>query len=457
MHRSYLMGAAVLLGTLSCPTEEPLQREPTPAPLQAAAVLPAPQAQPERALDVAVAPARDHYADWRTWAESPYKAECASDEECKPDRTGDPTYCRKRKGDMEGDIGTCRPLWLTRGRQKIQRENQRLIVDAICKPPSWYKAERDAEGKACWRFEWRTAKECNARAWCNPEKLHRFLRIPAKRESTWNHKTDHRLNPDLLANIGSYRRMYHRGERSPYQDNAHFFDGLSIGKGGEAVFGRGGKLVPRKYCEPMDRWDAEPIVGSHENAADRNCNGVPDRWERGYGWYGLNASNFTFEWDPNAPPEVLAKRVPATVAVLRKAKSAWQKLMNGIDCTDAEGEPWTIAHRRPSWKSCDNPKSDYYGEGCRATLRADLAKDTWQKPTWWLIHRAVWGGDVCPATMADTDFRERMFGNRAARVDLDPAEEISLDMLGDLPSREEQWALVDLIEPSFAVVFPTTE
>jgi hypothetical protein len=458
MYRMPATAAVLLLGTLSCPAGEPLHREPTPVPIQAAAASLPTTAPPDRARapalarEKAPAPARDRYADWMRWSEDHHQPECFKLEECQPDRTGSPTICVKPTGSGEGDPGKCRPQPLNRRRQKIQRENQRVIVDAICRPPKWYEAERDAEGRACWRFEWRTAKQCKAKEWCNPEKLHRFLRIPAKRESTWNHRTDHRLDKDLIANMASFRRMYGRGERNPYKDNPHFFEGLSIGKKGRAVFGRGGKTVPRRYCLPMRPWDDEPAPS--QNGADRNCNGVPDRWDRGYGWYGLNASNFTFAWDPLAPPEVLARRVPATLAVLRRARAAWRKLTNGIDCLDAGGAPWTKKNRRPSWKACKDPKSDRYGDpDCRAHLRADLAKDTWQKPTWASVHRAVWGGDVCPNTMDDVDFRERMFANRANRVELDPSEEISLQMLGDPVAKDRQWELVDRLEPQFVAVF----
>jgi len=297
----------------------------------------------------------DPYAEWATWSEDPIKKECRSDDECVPDRTGRETYCRKRKGALEGDPGYCRPYWLNRKRQAIQMRNQRIIVDAVCKPPSWWTPDVQ-----CWKFKWRTAKTCNRKHYCDPDKLSRFLRIPAKRESTWDHQTDHRLDPDRIANRNSYKRMYRRGV---YKGNPHFYEGLTLGKSGKPLF----RLKDLEFhCDP-------------DNPYDQNCDGVPDRWSVGYGWYGMNAALFTWRWDPMAPPEVLAKRVPATLTILRAMRKAWRKFEGGVDCRDADGNLYTV-------------EGMFSGEQKR-----DYKKDTWPEQTWWSLHRAVFGGMSAPS------------------------------------------------------------
>jgi hypothetical protein len=441
MHRLTLPG---LLAALTCspapPPPDAIDPEPEPPVLPVAAMLVAPAPAPEPVVV-------DPYAGWETWAESPYQPECFADGDCTPDRTGRKRKCYKRKGALAGDPGRCKPQPLNRRRQKIQRRNLRLIVDAVCQPPAWYDPERDADGHACWRFEWRTAKRCKRKRWCNPEKLHRALRIPAKRESTWDHETDHRLDRDRIANMGSYKRHYRRGT---YEGNPHFYAGLTRNEKGDVIFGkrrprcRDFPCLPFKYCLPMAPHDLAP--SDRQNSADRDCNGVPDRWERGYGWFGENAANFVSAWDPLAPPEVLARRVPATIAALRRSRYAWRKLSGGIDCTDRHGKPWSRDHLRPV-KRRGMTKAEY------AIMRADLARETKLAPTWWLIHRAVWGGDVCPRQDDETNWYERAYVARAHRIDLDPHEQISLEMLGAPVPRDEQWALAAELESQFEPVF----
>lgn len=454
MYRRLLSAAVLLFGTMSCPVAEPQHREPTRVPSQAAAVLSATPPSPAIAPTIAVVvadPTPDRYADWETWAESPIQPECFKDADCTADRTGRERECSKRKGALEGDPGRCKPLWLNRRQQAVQRRNLRLIVDAVCKPPHWFDLERDARGNACWRFEWRTARQCNRKQWCNPEKLHRSLLIPGNRESNLDHETDHRLDPDRIANMASYKRHYRRGT---YEGNPHFYAGLTKNDAGVVIFGkrrpgcRDFPCLPFKYCLPMASDDTEP--GNRQNPLDRDCNGVPDRWELGYGWYGQNAAIFVSAWDPLAPPEVLTRRVPATLAALRRSRYAWKKLTGGIDCTDRHGEPWSRKHRRPrKWPGMS--QAEY------AEMRADRARETRQQPTWWLIHRAVWGGEVCPETDVEPGWYERAYAARAKGIDLDPQEEISLQMLGDPVPKNQQWALVDRLRPRFAPVFPRSD
>jgi len=356
----------------------------------------------------------DPYAGWATWSEDPIKKSCGSDDDCGLDRTGRKTFCRKRKNALEGDSGHCKPSWLNRRRQAIQQRNQQLIVDAICKPPAWWTPEVQ-----CWKFKWRTARECNRKHYCDPDKLARFLRIPAKRESTWDHQTDHRLDPDRIANRNSYKRMYKRGV---YKGSPYFFEGLTLNKKGNPIFNA---RALRIYWDP-------------QNEYDQDGSGVPDRWEVGYGWYGLNAALFTYAFDNHAPPEILAKRVPSTLALLRRMRKSWRKLEGGVDCRDAEGNLYTVAGM------------------ASGKQQRDYKKDTWPKKTWWTLHRAVFGGDVCPIEIKGHKRYRKNFINRARnkKIDLDPDEEVTLEMLGKPVPRDQQWDFVLAIEAQFEPVWP---
>jgi len=358
------------------------------------------------------------YDDWETWAEDPVKPRCSSDEECKPDRTGRETYCKKRKGALEKDEGFCRPRWLNRKRQAIQRRNLRRIVDHICEPPSWWTPETK-----CWKFKWRTARQCNTKKWCNPDKLESFLSIPARRESTWDHQTDHHLDQDVIANRDSYVRAWRKGR---YEGNPHFYEGLTLGKSGKPLF-RAKDL--RFRCDP-------------DNPYDRDCNGVPDRWQRGYGWYGQNAALYTYMWDRLAPPEVLARRVPATLALLRRLRASWRKLEGGVDCRDANGDVYDV-------------KRMLAGEQER-----DYKRDTWPEQTWWTLHRAAFGGDICPSIkIKGHNFYRKRFVARAnsKKADLDPDETVTLEMLGTPVPFEKQWEFVVMVEAEFEPVWDIEE
>lgn len=373
----------------------------------------APESDPNETPQVAQSP----YEDWETWAEDPVKPACKLDDDCAPDRTGRETYCKKWKGAPEDAEGFCRPRWLNRKRQAIQRRNLERIVEHVCKPPSWWTPET-----RCWKFKWRTARQCNQKRWCNPVKLTKFLSIPARRESTWDHQTDHHLDQDLIANRKSYRRAWKKGR---YEGNPHFYEGLTLGKNGNPLF----RAKDLKYrCDP-------------DNEHDRNCDGVPDRWQVGYGWYGQNAALFTYLWDRQAPPEVLARRVPATMALLRRLRASWRKLEGGVDCRDANGDLYTV-------------KRMLAGEQER-----DFKKDTWPEQTWWTLHRAAFGGDICPIKIEGHGFYRKRFVARAKskKVGLDPDESVTLAMLGKPVPFEEQWEAVAIIEASFEPVWEPEE
>lgn len=338
----------------------------------AAAVEQTPPESPE--LEVAEPPADpvDPYEGWESWCEDLDKQPCRCDAEvetckgdlvrhkgttvykaCEPDVTGRPTVCLRKRGE-------CIPRWLNRKKQKVQRANLRIIIDHVCKPPAWWTPDVQ-----CWKFKWRTARKCNQKRWCDPEKLHRFFRPIILRESTWDWETRHFLDPDRLANQRAWAK--HK-KRKTYEGNKHFLQ--------------------------RDRWG-------------------------GLGWLGQNSPHFVYLWDSMAPPEVLCRRVPAVETARRLLRKAWRKIAGGIDCVDAEGVPYTRTRML-------------------AGQKRDYKVDTKQTPTWYLLHRAVWGGDLCPQHTKKADFYKRAFEKRLAGVDLDPHEEVTLEMLGrQIPVAEQ--------------------
>ncbi len=239
----------------------------------------------------------DPYKDFDSWCENPDKQMCecsAKDpivckepkEQCGPDRTGMSQQCvRPRWSRNEGSwIYMCSQRWLNRREQKEQYKSLSIIVDSVCKEPSWAQELRswgkenrmgEDPGKLCWRLRGgsEALSECLGGHFCQPDKLTRFLALVASRESSWNHTTTHELNFDLEANRASYGKAKKRGW---YADNEHFY----------AAY----------------------------------------RWGRGYGWFGQNASLSVFDWDPKAPPEILCRRPESTEIYLRKARRSFKKL-----------------------------------------------------------------------------------------------------------------------------------
>jgi hypothetical protein len=374
MRRLTIAIVALLIAILTVSgVESGATPNPTVPATKAPATVPEPPPVPEEETEEETDPYP--YEGWQNWCEPRFEAKqqcrcsaqvqtCAGDlvkhqgevvfRPCEPDRTGRPTVCSRARG-------LCMPRWLDRQKQRVQRGNLRVIIDHVCQPPAWWTPDFK-----CWEFGWKTAKACKRKHWCDPEKLHRFYRAIALRESTWDHQTIHRLDPDRLANMRAWAR--HR-KLGTYEGNPHF--------------------------------------------ADRA------RWGVGMGWLGQNAPNFVSAWDPMAPPEVLCRRVPAVESSRRRLIRAWKKIAGGLDCLDANGVPYTIERRRNGQER-------------------DFVRDTRETPTWYLLHRAVWGGDLCPQHTKRGDFYRRGLERRLAKVELDPHEEVSLEMLGDPIPVEDQ-------------------
>jgi hypothetical protein len=271
-------------------------------------------------------------------------------------------------------------MWLNRSRQMTQFRNLRRIVDAVCQPPAcaielaeWGKANRFGGdvSKLCWHLPGRSQalRECKQRRWCDADRLYAFLSIIIKRESTCDHQTHHSLDEDRIANLRSWQRHKHRGT---YDGNEHF----------------------SQY----------------------------ERWQVGYGWYGMNSANFVYLLDPLAPPEILCRRVPATIAALRRLKKALRKLSGSLDCKDNQGVPYTAKR-------------------IKAGQKRDRILDTHVEPTWWTLHRASWGGEICPGTDPGISPYKKFFAIRASKVGLDPDEPVTAHMLGADLSADDLWEL----------------
>lgn len=258
----------------------------------------------------------DPYAGWETWCEpiDHHSKPCQTKADCSGyhSRCTIPRWARKA-GTL--DVKMCAARWPGPKEQRWRRARLRVIVDSLCQPPEWWDEKKDGNGKRCWRFGWRRAKQCMARKWCNPVKLHRFLRIVALRESTWRPWKRHRLNPDIVAAKTAWSRR------------------------------------SRKYGWILDEGKARRRVHDpNEHFLKRH------RW-MGLGLYGQNAALWVTGWDAHAPPEILCREPESTETYLRRARSVWRKIRGGLDC-DRDGKPdfWGSAQRytpnvawRPSW------------------------------------------------------------------------------------------------------------
>ncbi len=183
----------------------------------------------------------------------------------------------------------------------------------------------------------------------------------AARESTWDNETTHELNFDLEANQKSYATARRKGR---YADNPHF----------------------------------------------RHA----DRWQRGYGWYGMNASLHVWYWDDMAPPELLCRQVESTEIYLRKARRSFRKL-------------WGM-----------------YGDRERTLTLASGEQIVVRGVTWYDIHRAASSGKLTPQAKIPTK-RGFVARARSRKVQLDPFESVMWEMLGEPIRKDLQNEIADEI------------
>ncbi len=340
-------------------------------------------------------PPKNPYEGWEGWCEDLYKLVCDPEKDsCPLDRTGAAQDCRKpdwsrREG---SNVYMCEPRWFTSSKQKAQRVAQGMIVGELCKWPAWAKdlsewGSQNRMGsdpsKLCWRLRGGTKaqKACSSGHFCQPNKLHKLLRLVAARESTWNNTVSHILNPDVEANRKSYRKAK---KAKRYKDNPHFL--------------------------------------------------YRDRWERGYGWYGMNASLHVNLWDATAPPEILCRQVESTEAYLRKARRSFRKL----------------------WSK--------YGDTTRRTYELDTGKKVRVVGvTWYDVHRAASSGKLTPEKIIKTrrwskkKKKWRKFGfvsrARSKRVKLNPFETVMWEMLGKPIPRDTQNKVAESIRKKIRMHF----
>ena len=118
---------------------------------------------------------------------------------------------------------------------------------------------------------------------------------------------------------------------------------------------------------------------------------------------------------------------------IQEAGAQAVKLEGGVDCHDAEGNIYQV---------------DLMLAG---TQERDYKKDSWPEKTWWTLHRAAFGGDVCPIKIKGHGRYRKSFVARAKskKVDLDPDGQVSLEMLGKAVPFDQQWELVLSLDAQF--------
>ena len=313
------------------------------------------------------------YEKHETWCEDIDKMGCEPDgDPCKPDRTGRAQNCvrpywAKRAGVQ---VHVCAPAWLNRRERKERHESLGVIVESVCREPAW-AAELSEWGKEnrmgsdpsklCWRLKGGTQalKDCKGKHFCQSKKLDSLLSLVASRESSWQNQTTHELNLDKEANRSSYVKAR---KRQSYPENPHFGDS--------------------------------------------------SRWQRGYGWYGMNASIHVRYWDRKAPPEILCRQVESTEIYLRKARGSFRKL----------------------WKM--------YGDQERVFMLDTGKEITVRGVTWYDVHRAASSGKL---SVPDVVATKSGFAMRAKSRGLDPFEAVMYEMLGEGIPKEHQADVADEI------------
>lgn len=229
---------------------------------------------------------------------------------------------------------------------------------------------------------------CNGKKECNGD-VAKILLLEAWKESTFRPYVRHRLNPDLEANDKAWTIYASRyGHETRYETRKWRNRQRKLIEGQVAV---GVTMKPDGNRHYAKQW----------------------RWATGLGLYGMVASGFAFEWDPQAPPEALCRIEIATEVWLRRARQVWPKIAHGLDC-DHDGE-------KDFWGSATDPEGRPLDE-----------------PSWYDLHNAVNVGRLCPLGAS----RRALFEARAAKLDLDPYGPVRLTDLGTpvSPENQAEWA-----------------
>lgn len=302
-------------------------------------VLPPPSPVPPKPPPPVVHP----YTGAESWCRVEWDKPCERDRDCADtyDPAGLPTYClraRWAKGESV-DARVCRPGRFGPERKQYMRDRIRVYVDHVCEPPDWWE-----EDTACWQYRDRTAWECHAKKYCDPDDLHLMFRVVAQREANHKPYQGHLLNPDIKAARSSWRKHAHR-----YRWH------VEVDKWGEVTSAY--PTLPGFNLFYEDRW----------------------RW-RGLGLYGQNTPLWITSWDMRAPPESFCREIPSSEAYLRTTRAVWRKINGGVDC-DGDGV------------------RDWYGSGILA--------DGTVLPTWADVHQGASVGKLCPRQKPHDKFAAR--------------------------------------------------
>lgn len=299
----------------------------------------------------------DPYEGWESWCEELRPPPCFTDADCAEDRTGQPTRC-------------VLPWWAKKAKREARKRGEHWAegsVEGECMAKLTYEerdrtvARIDAFVKARCRVKpakWYAPGRGMAlpKGSCDEEALFALLDAMSGRESSKRKSIVHRIDRDVLAAFNTWKR-----KAKKYENNPHY--------------------------HPSERW-------------------------RTYGLYGMISAGFIQEWEPDrAPPELVCRQPEQEEMLLRRYRRVWHKQSGGIDCLDAEGNPYS-------------PKRLRKGEQHR-----DYTIDTMQEPTWSTLHRGA-NGRLCPPNDKVALDLDKKFEKRAVLAGLPPYEKVTLEMLG---------------------------
>lgn len=432
MRIALFLSAALLCG--GCEdrpfVQEAVQVDPVSVPALVEAPLPETDSAPAEPsnVDGPVSEPVDFYAGHTQWCEWVRPNKCG--------RAREKNYSTKR---MEWvDYGACgtdhrgvklrcvRPYW-------AKSDEAKLCVSPF-PPPAEQAWRRQRLRFIVGRFfglegEWwkRVSTDHDA---VRAQRLYRFFRVIAGRESSYRPWKAHNLGPDVEGAGAAYYRAEKQGT---YSDNEHFAGyRLLAGPGtreGEMDF----EFVEnyKTYQEARDR-EAEILA--------RNARWVTfvqkneERW-KSFGYAGQTTAGFVAEVDPTAPPEVLCLEAFSFGAYMNRVQTFWAKLPRDYDCKDAHGH----AYEREKLQLGEQAK-----DGVRETRR---------DRTWHVLHRGASGGSGCPRDSADWLQTHKGFARRARSKGLNPDQKVTRKMLGPKPTRELLMRITEEVNAEFCGTF----
>lgn len=321
----------------------------------------------------------DPYEGWESWCEELRPPPCFTDAECSTDKTGQPTRC-------------VLPFWAKKARRAARAAGEEWkegSIEGQCMTKLTYE-ERD---RTVARIDAFVKSQCRVKPakWyapgrgmalpsgsCDEEALFALFDAMSGRESSKRKSIVHRIDLDVVAAFNTWKR-----KAKKYGDNPHYH--------------------------------------------------ASERW-RTYGLYGMISAGFIQEWDPGlAPPELVCRQPEQEEMLLRRYRRAWRKQSSGIDCLDAEGNPYS-------------PKRLREGE-----QRRDRVIDTVQVPTWSTLHRGA-NGRLCPPADKVAIGLDRKFEKRAVVAGLPPYQKVTLSMLGKPLEKDSQNEQAEEIRKSVAAM-----